>query len=77
VGREVGHYEGGSDQRGLEVTEFDPPEFDAGLAGGVDVLHAIAAADLRREELGRGRDLLIEEPAEGLGVVDDLLILLR
>src|SRR5512143_2247983 len=76
VAREVGHQEGGPDQIAPEVAEFDPAELPAGLAGGVDVFHAIAPADLRREQLGGGLDLVIQEPAELLGVIDDLLILL-
>jgi hypothetical protein len=75
--REVRHQEGGSDQIAVEVTELDPPEFAAGLAGPVDILHAIAPADLRREQFGRGLDRLIQGPAEGFGVVYDPLILLR
>jgi hypothetical protein len=42
----------------------------------VDVLHAVAPADLRREEFGRGLDPPVQEPAELLGVAHDLLILL-
>jgi hypothetical protein len=56
---------------------LDPPELPAGLAGGVDVLHAVTPLDLRREEFGRGIDLLIQELAERLGVVHDLLVYRR
>src|SRR5512135_2150783 len=73
---QVRHQKAGADEIALEVAEFDPAELPAGLSGGVDVLHAVAPADLRREQLGYGLDLMIQEPAELLGVVDDLLILL-
>jgi hypothetical protein len=76
VAREVRHQEGGPDQVAPEVAQFDPPELAAGLAGGVDVLHAIAPTDLRREQIRRGLDLLLQEPAECLGIVHDALILL-
>jgi hypothetical protein len=76
VTREVRHQEGGPDQIAPEVAQLDSPELAAGLAGAVEVLHAIAPMDLRREQIGRGLDLLIEEAAELLGVVHDPLILL-
>jgi hypothetical protein len=75
--REVGHEEGGPDQVALAVAQLDASELGAGLAGGVGVLHAITPADLGWEQLGRRLDLLIEEPAEALGVARGLLILLR
>jgi hypothetical protein len=56
------------------VSQFDPAELVAGLAGGIDVLHAITPADLGGKEFGCGLDLLIEELAELLRVVHDPLV---
>jgi len=56
------------------VSEFDPPELAAGLAGRVDVFHAVTPHDLRREEFGRGLDLSIQELAELRRVAHDPLI---
>src|SRR5512142_2247597 len=60
VAREVGHQEGGPDQIAPEVAQFDPPELPAGLAGGGEVFHAIAPADLPPEQLRRRLDLPVE-----------------
>src|SRR5512143_1382848 len=76
VAREVGHQEGGPDQITPEVAEFDPPELPTGLAGPVDILHAIAPPDLRWEQVGRGLDLPVEPGPELGRVIDDPLILL-
>ena len=57
------------------IAEFDPAELVAGLAGRVGVLHAVAPADLGREQLGRLLDPLIQELAELLRVVHGPLVL--
>src|SRR5512142_2467793 len=71
--REVGHQEGGPDQIAPEVAQFDPPELPAGLAGGVDVFHAIAPPDLRWEQIGRRLDLSVEAGPELRRVIHDPL----
>src|SRR6185503_13804634 len=76
VAGQVGHQERGPDQVALEVAELDPAEFAAGLSGAVDVLHAVAPPDLRREQFGSGFDVPAQEDAEPLGVAHDLLVLL-
>jgi hypothetical protein len=73
---QVGHQEGRTDQITLEIAKLDPPEFPAGRAGGVEVFHAVAPLDLRREQFRRRFDLLVQVRSELLGIVDDLLILL-
>jgi hypothetical protein len=77
VAGQIRHQEGGSDQNALEVAKFDPPEFAAGLAGGVEILPAVTPPDLRREQVGGGLEVSVQEVAEEHGVVHDLLILLR
>src|SRR4051794_1944623 len=64
------------DEIALAVAEVDPAELAAGLAGGVDVLHAVAVVDLRREQLGRRLDLPAEELSEEYRIIHDPLILL-
>jgi hypothetical protein len=76
VAGQVGHQERGPDQVALEVAEFDPAEFAAGLAGAVEVLHAVAPPDLRREQFRRGLDVPVQEVTEPPGVAHDLLVLL-
>lgn len=73
---EIGHQERGMDRIALVVAKVDAAEPVAGLAGGVDVLHAIALVDLRREQLGHGPDLPVEELPEEGRVIDDPLVLL-
>src|SRR5512147_1413033 len=58
------------------LINYDPAKLPAGLAGGVEVLHAIAPADLRREQIRRRLDLPVEAGAELRRVTHDPLILL-
>ena len=74
---QVRHEERGADQVAVEVTQFDPAELAASLAGKIQVPHAIAPVDLGREKFGRRLDVLIDEATERLGVITDLLVLLR